>query len=170
MATYALREATPADAREMAENLALGFETYRAFAPEGWEPPTLEQELAGISAQVGHPDVWALLASADGEPAGHVSLMPASRSRDPVDDPGLVHFWHLFVRRAHWGTGLARDLHVAAVAEAARRGYTTMRLATPAGQARARAFYEREGWTVSREELDTGLGIVLVEYRRPVAA
>jgi GNAT superfamily N-acetyltransferase len=168
MAGFALRLATPADAGEMAENLIDGFESYRDFAPPGWEPPTLEHELRIISEQLGHPDVWGLLAAADGEPAGHVSLMPASRSRDPVDDPHLAHFWHLFVRRSHWGTGLARDLHAAAVAEAARRSYTTLRLATPAGQARARRFYEREGWTVSRPEIDTGLGIPLVEYRRPV--
>jgi GNAT superfamily N-acetyltransferase len=168
MATFALRVATAADAREITENLIDGFETYRDFAPDGWEPPSLEDELDTVRAQVGHPDVWVLLASVDGDPAGHVGIMPASRSRDPADDPALAHFWHLFVRRAHWGSGLARELHAAAVAEAGRRGFRTLRLATPAGQGRARRFYEREGWTVARAEIDTGLGITLVEYRRPV--
>ena len=51
--------------------------------------------------------------------------------------------------------------------EATRRGYARMRLFTPAGQARARAFYEREGWrtdgVIMPEPL---LGLDLVEYRR----
>ena len=39
-----LREATLADAAEMAETVGIGFETYRAFAPAGWEPPPLLAE------------------------------------------------------------------------------------------------------------------------------
>ena len=42
-----------------------------------------------------------------------------------------------------------------------------MRLFTPAAHARARRFYEREGWAQHREpELDEGFGMEIVEYRR----
>jgi predicted GNAT family N-acyltransferase len=41
-----------------------------------------------------------------------------------------------------------------------------MRLFTPEGQARARRFYEREGWVQYGEPFEAGLGIPLVEYRR----
>ena len=56
------------------------------------------------------------------------------------------------------------------MAEAARQGYESMRLLTPAGQARARAFYERRGWTAAAEPVpEPMLGLDLVEYRRPAA-
>jgi hypothetical protein len=42
-----------------------------------------------------------------------------------------------------------------------------MRLFTPAGQVRARRFYEREGWTVAGEPYDDeDLHLEIVEYRR----
>ena len=76
-----------------------------------------------------------------------MGFLPADRlSFARIDDPGLVHFRQLFVTRGHWGTGLARRLHAAAIDEARARGFTAMRLFTPGGQERARRFYEREGW------------------------
>jgi GNAT superfamily N-acetyltransferase len=73
----------------------------------------------------------------------------------------------LFVRPPWWGTGLATRLHALALAEAGRRGYGTMRLYTPRGAARARAFYEREGWTRAGRPFDEPLlALDLVEYRR----
>ena len=91
--------------------------------------------------------------------------MDATRHRWP-DVPGVAHFWQLFVRAPWWGTGLATELHAAAVAEAAHRGFAAMRLFTPAGQARARRFYEREGWTGGAPFDDDTFGMPLVEYRR----
>jgi hypothetical protein len=62
---------------------------------------------------------------------------------------------------------LAYRLHGAACEAAAARGYTAMRLFTPAGQARARRFYEREGWTlVDGPYPDEELRMDVVEYRR----
>lgn len=98
--------------------------------------------------------------------AGHVGWLAAKSSRRPTDDDGLAHFWQLFVRRAWWGSGLATRLHADGVAAAAQHGYTTMRLHTPSGQARARRFYEREGWSAAEEFLDEAFGMHIVEYRR----
>jgi GNAT superfamily N-acetyltransferase len=73
----------------------------------------------------------------------------------------------LFVRPPWWGSGLAARLHGLAVQEAGLRGYEALRLHTPAGNARARAFYEREGWhAVGRPIPEPLLGLDLVEYRR----
>jgi hypothetical protein len=42
-----------------------------------------------------------------------------------------------------------------------------MRLFTPSGQARARRFYEREGWTLADGPYDDDhVGLPVVEYRR----
>ena len=43
-----------------------------------------------------------------------------------------------------------------------------MRLYTPAGQARARRFYEREGFAAAGGPQDRGLGLPVIEYRRPL--
>ena len=75
----------------------------------------------------------------------------------------------LFVTREHWGTGLARRLHAAAIDEARARGFTGMRLFTPGGQQRARRFYEREGWSLARPPpFDEPLGLEIAECRRAV--
>jgi GNAT superfamily N-acetyltransferase len=79
----------------------------------------------------------------------------------------MAHFWMLFVRSPWWGSGLARHLHRAACDTAADRGFTAMRLFTPAGQSRARRFYERERWRADGEPyVDEELGLTIVEYRR----
>jgi GNAT superfamily N-acetyltransferase len=163
------RTATPADAPRLAEVLVEGFETYRAFAPEDFRVPLAAEVAESMAERLERPTVWCLLAAEGTRVAGYVSLLPATDGRKPVDDPALAHFWMLFVRAPWWGTGLARELHHAALAAATERGYTAMRLFTPAGQARARRFYEREGWTLAAGPYpDEDLGIAVVEYRRPL--
>jgi GNAT superfamily N-acetyltransferase len=154
------RTATLADAPVIARTVAIGFEGYRAFAAPGWEPPTYEIELATTRERLVRPDAWALLAFDGDEPAGQVSLLA-----DPA--PATVYLWQLFVRPKHWGTGLADRLHAAFLAEARDRGYERGRLRTPAGQARARRFYERSGWetdgvAVFEERID----LELLDYTR----
>jgi GNAT superfamily N-acetyltransferase len=117
--------------------------------------------------RLGDDDVWALLArTADGEPAGHISFSSSTTSRWPDRLDDLAHLWQLFVREPFWGTEVARTLHARAMAEAARQGYASMRLYTPAAQARARRFYEREGWRVRGEPIGSELGFPVIEYRR----
>jgi GNAT superfamily N-acetyltransferase len=83
----------------------------------------------------------------------------------------MAHFWQLFVRPRWWGTGLATELHAEALREASSRGFTSMRLFTPAAQARARRFYEREGWAATAGPIDDpDFGMPLVEYRRAISS
>ena len=158
-----VRPATDADLHEMTRTVAEGFDAYRSFAPPGWERPTDAVEEQRLRARFHAPDVWAVVAvQADGEHAGHVSLLD-----DAEDSGACAYLWQLFVRPAHRGSGLAVALHDAFLAAARERGYTSARLRTPAGQARARRFYEREGWTTDgRAELHPLLGLDLVVYRR----
>jgi ribosomal protein S18 acetylase RimI-like enzyme len=164
--TLSFRPATIADADRLAAVMAEGLATYRSFAP-ALRAPTAEDIAGELAARLETPPVWCLLAEDASGVAGYVSLLPASASREPVDDPGLAHFWMLFVRAGWWGSGLASRLHAAACDEAAARGYTAMRLFTPADQARARRFYEREGWAVAGEPfVHDELRLAMVEYRR----
>ena len=168
---YALRPARAADALALAVTVQQGFETYRAFAPADWEPPALADELARLREGLADPDTWALVAEADGEPAGHVALVPARRAHNADLEAGLGHLWQLFVREPHWGSGVAARLLAAAVAEGPARGFTALRLFTPEAQRRARRFYEREGWRLHAPAVhEPHLGFAVVEYRLPLAA
>jgi len=169
VATLDIRLATPNDAGALAGTTRLGFESYLEWAPPGWRPPPRALELRAIRERLKQTTTWCAMAvGEDGEPAGHVGITHASeRDRPHVRIPGRAHLWMLFVRPPWWGTGLAARLHRLALEEAARQGYETIRLYTPAGQARARAFYEREGWAAAgRPFPEPLLGLDLMEYRR----
>ena len=166
-----IRFAVPDDAAELAVTTRLGFDSYREWAPEGWEPPPHSLEIRAIRERLRQTTTWCAMAiDAVGEPAGHVGITHAAeRERPHVRIAGRAHLWMLFVRPAWWGTGLAARLHRLGLEEAARQGYETIRLYTPHGAARARAFYEREGWErAAGAFLEPLLGLDLVEYRRPL--
>jgi len=164
---YAFPAPVAGDIEQMVAVTVAGFETYRAFAPEGWELPSTADEIERLRGLLGQDHVWYLVAEHDGELVGHVGFLAADRLQFArVDDPRLAHFRQLFVAPAHWGTGLARRLHAAAIDEARARGFGSMRLFTPADQERARRFYEREGWELTVAAFYDGrIGFEIVEYR-----
>jgi GNAT superfamily N-acetyltransferase len=169
--TLDIRLATPDDAPGLAATTRLGFESYLDWAPDGWRPPPRSLELRAIRERLKQNTTWCAMAlDEDGEQAGHVGITHASeRDRPHVRIPGRAHLWMLFVRPQWWGSGLAGRLHRLALEEAGRRGYESIRLYTPAGQARARAFYTREGWVAAGPPFaEPLLGLDLVEYRRAV--
>lgn len=156
---YTLRAAIPGDADRLARAVSDGLEHYRSFAPVGWEPPAADDPHDG--------EMLCLLAEDEAGLAGQVTIQPAAGAARPVGETGLGHLRNLFVRADLWGSGLARDLHAAALDAARERGFTAMRLFCAAGQARARRFYEREGWEVAGEPWhEPALGLDMVEYRR----
>lgn len=71
------------------------------------------------------------------------------------EDPGggrdLPEITMLYVDPVAWGTGAATDLLEAAVEWIRARGHDCARLRVVEEQARARRFYEREGWTADRD-------------------
>jgi GNAT superfamily N-acetyltransferase len=162
----AIRSATPTDAASLAVNVTEGFESYRAWAPEGWAAPVVEQGAPETLARtLARPDVWLAVAVSDREVIGHVALALSTREDRGPPPPGTVFIWQLFVRAAWRGHGVATELMRAAVAEAEKRGFSYMRLWTPAGAGRARRFYEREGWTLTgRVHRHSDIGLPTVEY------
>jgi GNAT superfamily N-acetyltransferase len=167
MAAMIVRPGSEADADALMATVAEGFDSYRAFAPPDWEPPDMAIEGMRMRAQLAQPETWCEIAEIEQAIAGHVAFMSArSHPLGAAVGADVAHLWQLFVRRRFWGSGAAGRLLADAVAEAAGRGFRAMRLFTPEGQARARRFYEREGWTLHGAPFDGGLGIPLVEYRR----
>jgi GNAT superfamily N-acetyltransferase len=147
----------------MAETLQGGFDGYRGIAPPGWRPPDARSaaEVARMRARLGEPSTWAMLAEDGGLVAGHAGYVPQPGV------PGSAHLWQLFLRPPWWGSGVAGALLQQATEAAAAEGYGRMRLFTPRDQARARAFYEREGFEhTGWEAFEEAIGLVLVEYAR----
>lgn len=148
--------------------LEAGFSTYREFAP-GWSPPAQDADaLLATEWLLDQPETWYVIAEDDAGHAGQCGFHQGHEERmmRGAAIPGLAHFWQLFVRRDLWGSGLAAELHSRAVAEMRARGYDRARLFTPEPQARARAFYEREGWELSERSVE-GLGdppMTMLEY------
>jgi predicted N-acetyltransferase YhbS len=166
MSTVAYRAATADDVDALAQMVVDGVEDYPSFAPAGWTPPSAGHEAERLRELLPDERVWCLVAEFEGELVGQVTVLPASISARPTDEPGLAHLANLFVRRDHWGTDIARRLTTAAVDEARERGYASMRLFVAEGQARARRFYEREGWSAAADPfVEPALGLTLVEYR-----
>jgi GNAT superfamily N-acetyltransferase len=161
-----MRRAWPADAETLVRTVRLGLETWEAFAPASWSRPPPGDHVPRMRAMLSRPTTWGVMASVAGEPAGHAVMIAGG-----WEEPRSAILYSLFVRPAWWGTGLAGRLHALGLQEAARRGYRTIRLYTPAGQARARAFYAREGWTLAGRPFDEPLlGLELVEYRRELCS
>ena len=155
-----LRRPRPDEAPALQEFVQAAFEGYREFAPEGWEPPdeTRPEQLAKVTAALEDPACWAWIALDDGELVGYTLWQP-------VDE--FAHVRAVFVAPAHWGTGLATRLLRDGTAEMGGRGWTTGRLFTPARHARARRFYEREGWLAAgAEHFEPKIGFDMIEYRR----
>jgi GNAT superfamily N-acetyltransferase len=163
------REIGRDDIDELAALVADAFVGYRAFAPPEWRPPGADQQIRSLQGWIADPDFWGELASDERALVGHATFIPASRhSFQAVADPALAHLGHLFVAPTYWGSGVAVELLAHARSAAQARGYKAMRLFVPVGQRRARRFYAREGFVAVGEPFDFGLGLPVLEYRRPL--
>lgn len=154
----------------MAAITAAGFAGYRVFAPAGWEPPA---DLAAepFAQRLAEPGVWAVVAEHRDRILGHASYRPGLTLGEPSEPvAGLAHLWQLFVAPEAWGTGLAARLLAAAVDAARGEGYERMRLLVAAQQARARAFYRREGFMEVEGTMlfEAKLGLEVVQMMRPL--
>jgi GNAT superfamily N-acetyltransferase len=145
-----LRPGTTDDLPKTARLVLDGFESYREWAPSDWQPPSWDTETERSAERLRTPGTWVRIAETDAgaDVVGLVSLYPD----DEV--PGGGYLWQFFVARSHWGTGLAARLHAEAIDEAHARAWSNLRLRTPEGAARARAFYRREGWIEDPEPVD----------------
>ena len=165
--SFVIRPGARHDLGMMADNLEQGFGSYRSWADAKWEPPTRVEMLLGMMQRFTKDGSWSLVALTDeGRPAGHGVARP-ELDEQGVARADVARLTHLFVRRDFWGSGVADQLHDAILAGMRERGFASGCLWTPSGQARARAFYERNGWRLSGAvDPENDLQLELVEYVR----
>jgi GNAT superfamily N-acetyltransferase len=130
--TVTLRKASPEDANDVAEIWFLGWQDgHLGFVPQELVDARTEGSFRARAAErVGDTTV----ATVDGAVAGFIMV---------VDD----EVEQVYVSALHRGTGVADVLIDEAERQARANGYGKAWLAVVAANARARAFYERAGWS-----------------------
>lgn len=147
-----IRDATVDDADAVAVVHVHGWRWgYRGLLPEDF--------LNGLSAERRAEQwrSWLLepgrtrirLAEEDGACAGFAVSGP---SRDPGADEDTGEVYAIYLEERFAGTGLGTDLLRSAVGWLAAQGFARATLWVLEGNARARRFYEREGWTPDGSE------------------
>jgi len=163
---FTVREGARSDLSGMADNLMEGFASYRTWAPAYWELPARTEMLLGMMQRFTSDGSWCFVGFAESVPAGHVTARPELDEHHALL-PGVARITHLFVRREHWGGGLADTLHDKMVDSMRERGFSSAVLWTPVGAQRAQAFYARHGWHSTGElEPESDLGLELMEFAR----
>jgi GNAT superfamily N-acetyltransferase len=127
-----LRQATANDASKIAEIWHLGWrDGHLGFVPPELVAARYQDSFRTRAAQRVNDTTVAVM---DGEVAGFVMVVG-----DEVEQ--------VYVAARHRGTGVADALMTEAERRIARAGHSTAWLAVVQGNARARRFYERRGWS-----------------------
>ena len=128
-----------AQARDMAEIADL-FRAYEAHIGVDLSYQGFADELATLPGKYAPPHGQLLIArGAGGTAIGCVALRP-------METPGCCEMKRLFVAAQGRGLGLGRALTEAIIAEAARLGYTELRLDTLPSMREAIALYRKLGF------------------------
>ncbi|MCP3856160.1 MAG: GNAT family N-acetyltransferase [Actinomycetia bacterium] len=141
-----IRQGVAGDAGPAAEvHCSSALIAYADIFPATAAKPTPESLTPGWATLLGSPDASVLVAEpADdsGELVGTVALVS-----DPEPDTDLL-LSRLYVRPDWWGSGLGSDLHWSAIAASRELGAGRLALWVLEANERARAMYERWGWSL----------------------
>lgn len=177
-ADLAVRSPEPGDVPSIVALVAACDETYRSWAPEGWEPPPPGLELDRWHGRIADGAWWVRVAV---EPGGRVvglvcfTQAVAQRSLreaggpprgiaglEPI--PGRAHVAAVFTHPDRWREGIAAGMLELAEAGMREHGYGEVQLWTPR-DAPARRFYEATGWRHDgREQWLPELALPIVAY------
>jgi GNAT superfamily N-acetyltransferase len=180
-ADLTVRPPVAGDVPGIAALVAACDETYRDWAPPGWEPPPPGRELDRWRGRITDGSWWTRVAV---EPGNRIvglvcftqavvqRTLPAPPGRPAVPEgvltvepiPGRAHVSAVFTHPDRWREGVAAGL--LAVAEDAMRAehYREVQLWTPR-EAPARRFYEAAGWRHDgREQWLAELALPIVAY------
>jgi GNAT superfamily N-acetyltransferase len=143
--------------------------SYREWAPPGWEPPPPGRELDRWRGRVTDGSWWTRIAvERGGRVVGLVCFTQAVASSPPWVEPivGRGHISAMFTHPDRWREGIAAAMLAAAEAAMREAGYADAQLWTPE-DAPARRFYEAHGWTHDgRRQWLPDLALPIVAYRK----
>jgi GNAT superfamily N-acetyltransferase len=143
----AIREATPADARAIAEiHVRAWRAAYRGQLPDDYlDGLSVDDRLAQHEWSLRHPrETWRMWVTDDGGSVVGFAVTGPSEDADADERTGEVYAIYLEPDRV--GTGLGRLLFGHAVEDLRTRGFTTATLWVLETNERARRFYELAGW------------------------
>jgi GNAT superfamily N-acetyltransferase len=176
--TITVRGAVLADAQAISEvDHASHLAAYSPIFGVGYRPRVSQEHslshwqsiLNGDQSRGSH---WELIACIGDQIAAYARLTP---SRDADASPGEVgEVGALYVHPDWWRRGVGRTLLNASLDFLAKQGYSIATLWTLEVNARARTFYEAEGWQEDggRQQLELdlpGVNLTEVRYRKVIA-
>jgi ribosomal protein S18 acetylase RimI-like enzyme len=165
-----VRSATSADCDEIARvQVATWQAAYAGLLPADFlaaMPDSVGQRAARWRTTLAAGDTTVLVVDANEAGTAMAGFVAVGRSRDDdaADDTGELYA--IYVDAARWATGLGSALHDAGFAALAAAGYTTATLWVLDTNQRARAFYERHGWSVNCATKHQEIGGVTVNEVR----
>ena len=167
-----LRAPAAADVESIAALIRACDESYRAWAPEGWEPPPPGRELDRWRGRITDGSWWTRVAvDSDARVVALVCFAQAvvqdtPPTLEPI--PGRAHVSAVFTHPERWREGIASSMLEAAEAAMRAEGYREVQLWTPE-DAPARGFYEAAGWRHDgRSQWLADLGLPIVAYVKPL--
>ena len=140
-----VREATVADAAGLAHVQAQSWrEAYDGLVSAGFlDALQVDPRVWTDRLTESDPRTTTFVAVADSHVVGFAGAGP---QLPPGDDPGVGHLYTLYLLAQWWGAGIGHRLHTAALDALTSAGFDCAVLWVLAGNRRAVAFYEREGW------------------------
>jgi GNAT superfamily N-acetyltransferase len=148
--TVETRIALPTDAAAIATiHIRSWQDAYRGIVPDEYLDALDIGERTHVWASVlnqtaeGFHGSTSIVALVDGVVAGFATV-GGLRGADPADNAGEIY--SIYASPSVWGIGVGRALINAAVAQLEQRGHQGLFLWVLEANARARAFYERQGW------------------------
>jgi ribosomal protein S18 acetylase RimI-like enzyme len=169
LSAIVVRDATPGDADAMGVIHVRAWQAaYRDAMPDAYLDGLNAADRAqmwrdGIARRPERPPLVALI---DDVVVGHAAC-------GPTDDPeGAGELYSINVDPDHWGSGAGKAL-IAEVHERLARDHDVAVLWVVPANARARRFYEREGWLVDGAERTAevlGVTVPEVRYRKHLNA
>lgn len=155
-----VRRAAAADVEALAEvHLRSALTAYVDIFPAEAPRPTAEALAAHWRQAIDDPASEVFAGALDDVIIGGVIATTATR-------PGVGNLRHLYIEPPHWGTGAGRALHGAVVAWCVDAGLASLHLWVLEANDRARAVYERWGWSpsIGDQHINEGAEVAEVRY------
>lgn len=164
-----IRYAQAGDAKALGEIHSLSWrEAYKGIVPDGvLEAFTPEKRAAAFEWFITVRSSLMAAALCGGEAAGWVCF---GKCRDEDAPASRGEVWGIYLNPVYWRRGIGSALIDWAVGELKKMGFTSLSLWVLEDNARARAFYEKQGFIFdgTRKTIEIGKKLMEVRYAREI--